>query len=109
MYGNIDFGSPVPEFVYLDKWCVRSLLSAFKVFYGYFTIFIYQLFLLQGNILYIFIVFVVIFLWHVKFKRVKSCSSSATIYEPGARSTLPLDGAALLLLFTLLVTAILHC
>jgi hypothetical protein len=55
--------------------------------------------------LYIFLVFVVIFLWHVKFKCVKSCSSSATIYELRARSMLPLDGVAL---FVTLFTAY-HC
>jgi hypothetical protein len=42
-------------------------------------------------------------------RELQTCSTSATIYEPGAPSTLPLDGAAFLLFFTLLVTAILHC
>ena len=41
---------------------------------------------MQRNILYIFVIFVVVFSVAVKSETAKSSSSSATFYEPGAHS-----------------------
>jgi hypothetical protein len=81
---------------------IQSILWIFLTIYS-------SVFPLHGNILCIFFVFVGIFLWHVKFKCVESCSSSATIYELRAHSTLPLDGAALLAAVHLASHCLLYC
>jgi hypothetical protein len=86
----------------------RSSLHIFKVFYTHFSNFIYQWSLLQANILYIFIVFVVIFLWHVKFKSWSSNGRRRRSTSLRLAQCCPLMGQFILFLYNLLDITISH-